>query len=225
MPRVLIALPLPKELRAFAAALTEAGVRTHPVEARVEAIEAPALGVLLAASGHGKAQFALTCQHLVEQHGPFEALVVAGASGALSPVLAPGDVVIGTEAVEHDYRTRFHGEGPPPRHVASEELVEAITAAAEAARVHVGPIASGDEDIVEADRARALHASTGALCVAWEGAGGARVAAFNGLPFVEARAVTDRADAEAAGSYRVHLTEAVGNVARALLPWLRARVA
>lgn len=226
MARVLIALPLPKELRAFAAALAEAGHAAEPVEARGEAVLVPSLGLLLGAAGHGKAQFALTAQHLVERHGPFDALVVAGASGALDPGLRPGDVVVGTETVEHDYRTRFHGEGLPPRHPASVPLIESIRAALpEAASVRLGPVASGDEDIIEADRARALHAATGALCVAWEGAGGARVAAFNGIPFAEVRAVTDRADAEAAGSYRVHLPEAVGNVARALLPWLRSRVA
>lgn len=226
MARVLIALPLAKELDAFSRALAEAGVRVEPAEARVEAASAPDLGLLVTASGHGKAQFALTVQHIVERHGPFESVVVAGAAGALDPSLRPGDVVVGTASVEHDYRTRFHGDSPPPRHPASGALVEAITAALpEAASVRLGAIASGDEDVIEADRARALHAATGALCVAWEGAGGARVAAFNGLPFVEVRAVTDHADAEAAGSYRVHLLEAVGNVARALLPWLRARTA
>ena len=61
--------------------------------------------------------------------------------------------------------------------------------------------------------------------MAWEGAGGARAAAFNGLPFLEVRAVTDAADAGALGSYRVHLPEAVGNAVRVLLPWLEGRTA
>lgn len=65
---------------------------------------------------------------------------------------------------------------------------------------------------------------TGAHVVAWEGAGGAKAAQLNDLPFLEIRAVTDAADGEALDSYRVHLADAVANIGRVLLPWLRARM-
>ena len=224
MAGVLVVTPLRKELDALAAAFRSAG---HPPTARggrIATLVVADLDVTLAAAGHGKAQLAVATQHLLEREQP-GALVVAGAAGALHPTLQAGDVVIGTESVEHDYKLRFHGIGPPPRHAASEALRAEILGQQpeHAFRVHSGPIAGGDEDIVDADRARELHRETGALCVAWEGPGGARAAAFSGVPFVEVRAVTDAADGGAAESYRVHLVEAVGHIARVLLPWLRSR--
>ena len=223
--RPLVVTPLPKELAALAAALTDAGHEMRTVATTPEAFEVCNLGMMCAAAGHGKAQFALTTQHLLDTRGPFSAVVVVGAAGALSPDLRPGDVIVGTESVEHDYKTRFHGEGPPPRHTASLALVSSILGAQprrEAFRVLSGPIASGDEDIVDARRAQALGHATGAMCVAWEGAGGARAAAFSRVPFVEIRAVTDAADAEAVDSYRVHLAQAVGHAMAVVLAWLAA---
>lgn len=226
MNRLLVATPVQKELRALAALFRSERYRVDPFPCRLPAFSVAALGLVAAAAGHGKAQFALATQHLLDLHGPFAVVIAAGAAGALDPALRPGDVVVGTEAVEHDYKPRFHGIGPPPRHPASPGLVEAILAAQPARSafgIHAGPIAGGDEDIVEAARARALATATGALCVAWEGAGGARAAAFSEVEFVEIRAVTDGADDAAAESYRVHLEEAVGNVGRVLLCWLQGQ--
>ena len=223
MSPILIVTPVEKELAALAHLFADEGHEVRGRESRVPSFYAPGLGVTCAAAGHGKAQFALVTQHLLDSRGPFAAVVVAGAAGALSGELRAGDVVVGTEAVEHDYKTRFHGVGLPPRHPAAPDLREAILnaqVARSAFRVHSGPIAGGDEDIVEPGRAREVADLTGALCVAWEGAGGARAAAFSGVPFVEVRAVTDGADGSAAESYRVHLPEAVGNVGRVLLAWL-----
>ena len=223
MSPILIVTPVEKELAALAHLFADEGHEVRGRESRVPSFYAPGLGVTCAAAGHGKAQFALVTQHLLDSRGPFAAVVVAGAAGALSGELRAGDVVVGTEAVEHDYKTRFHGVGLPPRHPAAPDLREAILnaqVARSAFRVHSGAIAGGDEDIVEPGRAREVADLTGALCVAWEGAGGARAAAFSGVPFVEVRAVTDGADGSAAESYRVHLPEAVGNVGRVLLAWL-----
>ena len=182
---------------------------------------------MLAAAGHGKALFDLVTQHLIDTQGPFAAVVVTGVAGALSADLRPGDVVVGTESVEHDYKARFAGVWPPPRHPASPGLCEAMGKTRSERRdfrVLTGSIAGGDEDIVDAERAKSLVDLTGALCVAWEGPGGARAAAFSGIPFVEVRAVTDAADGAAAESYRVHLADAMGNVGQVLLPWLESRL-
>ena len=86
-------------------------------------------------------------------------------------------------------------------------------------RVHFGPIASGDEDIVEESRATELRLATQGICVSWEGSGGARVARFNSVPFIEIRSVTDSADGQAAKSFRENLARGISNAARLVLAW------
>jgi adenosylhomocysteine nucleosidase len=81
---------------------------------------------------------------------------------------------------------------------------------------HIGPIASGDEDVVDAERRTSIHARTGALAAAWEGAGGARACAFLGVPFLEIRGITDSADAQAATSFRLNTPPVMARVAEVL---------
>ena len=127
-----------------------------------------------------------------------------------------GDVVIGTTTVEHDFNSkqpdarlpRFDGSA---RHLAA--LRKAFTTGQPAFRVHFGPIASGDEGIVDASRASELRALTGALAVAWEGAGGARAAAFSGVPYVEVRGISDTADHDALSTWKANVPDAMRNVA------------
>lgn len=83
--------------------------------------------------------------------------------------------------------------------------------------VHCGPIAGGDEDIIDRARANELRMATGALCIAWEGSGAARVAAFNQLRFVELRSITDGADADAVTSFRDDLQRAMPNISQRLI--------
>jgi adenosylhomocysteine nucleosidase len=56
--------------------------------------------------------------------------------------------------------------------------------------------------------------------VAWEGAGGARAAAFSGVPFIEVRGITDTADHAASRDFAMNLPLAMANVARLLAAWL-----
>jgi nucleoside phosphorylase len=86
-------------------------------------------------------------------------------------------------------------------------------------RVHVGTIASGDEDIVDAARAAEVRAATGALCVAWEGSGGARAARVSGIGFCEIRGITDMADGQAAGHFHESLPTVMLHVGQLLLAW------
>lgn len=86
--------------------------------------------------------------------------------------------------------------------------------------VHFGPIASGDEDIVDEERAYALHAETAALCVAWEGSGGARAAALSETPFLEIRTITDSADKTAPMDFQGNLAVAIPNIATLLVACL-----
>ena len=72
-------------------------------------------------------------------------------------------------------------------------------------------------------RAQAIRDQTGAVCVAWEGSGGAREARFNGIGSLEIRAVTDAADKEAPQRSNANLMIAMSNLANLLRSWLEIR--
>ena len=174
----------------------------------------PGLDLTIAGGGLGKAQFAVQTQYLIDV-AHWDLVICAGAAGALADGLVAGDVVIGTETVEHDIRNLF-GLPHLPRFSGSKELLEKCREAFQSrpvCRIHFGPIASGDEDIADPKRRKALRGKTGALAVAWEGAGGARACKFSEVPFLEIRGVTDSADALAALTFLLNLKRAVKNVA------------
>lgn len=227
MQKTLIVLPLKKEFDALTEYMTSEGHEIEALEVKAPSAWFQDIALVVSVAGHGKAQFAATTQYLIDRCGPFGLVIAAGAAGALDSNLMPGDVVMATETVEHDYKLRFHGDAPAPRHASSSEVRVSIENAHQkrsSIGLYTGAIASGDEDIVDKERAKEFHKQTDALCVAWEGAGGAKAAQFNGIPFIEIRAITDAADGEAPDSYRVHLADAVMNIGRILLPWLRERM-
>jgi adenosylhomocysteine nucleosidase len=225
MKSVLIATPQTRELEPLLSAFTVRGHAPNLIRlGRIECFEIPTLRAMVAVGGHGKTQFAVQTQYMVDR-GDFDALLCVGAAGSLVPSCTLGDVVVGTSTLEHDYKIRFV-PADLPRHEAHEKLVADFREVAVTGRLtfstHFGPIASGDEDVVEPVRAAELRQATGALCVAWEGSGGARVAAFNGLAFLEIRCITDGADSEAFASFRANCEKALPNVAELLMLWRSA---
>ncbi len=182
----------------------------------------PVLEMAVAHGGLGKAQFAVQTQHLIDA-GNWGVVICAGAAGALASGLSVGDVVIATETVEHNIRNKF-GKPLLPRFSSSERVLEYCRQATQAdptLKVHYGPIASGDEDVMDVDRRAAIHQLTEALAVAWEGAGGARASQFSGVPFIEIRGVTDGADNAAARDFRLNVKRALKSVARVIIALAR----
>jgi adenosylhomocysteine nucleosidase len=225
MPRALIALPQREELEPFLRRLDALGhaPRTVQVGGRMGCFEVPSLDVVVAIGGHGKTQFALQSQYLVDHLANLAAILCVGAAGSLSETLCLGDVVVGTASVEHDYKLRFL-HAPLPCHAATasllDEFLELVAVQQFPFRTHLGAIASGDEDVVDAARAAELRAATQALCVAWEGSGAARVAAFNEIRFLEIRCITDGADEAAAVSFHENCRQILPNAADLVVGWL-----
>ncbi|MDP7533166.1 MAG: hypothetical protein QGI88_05265 [SAR202 cluster bacterium] len=79
--------------------------------------------------------------------------------------------------------------------------------------IHFGPVASGDEGIMGVERANEIVDATGAVAVAWEGAGGARACEFSGVPFVEIRGISDLADESSNTDFYENLPFAMKNLA------------
>lgn len=188
-------------------------------EALVASLGQPS-NVRIEVGGHGKVHFALSTQRLIGELSP-TLVVCAGTCGALARELRPLDVVAGTATLEHDFRLRFVTR-PPPTFAGHGPTLDLLTRLSreKLPYLRMGRIASGDEDIVDRVRAEELHRQTGAMAVAWEGAGGARACQLAGVPFLELRAVSDGADKKAAADFASHARAGmarIGSVLEALI--------
>lgn len=220
----LIVIPTQFEIDPFLAGCAELGLETKEEQVgKLAATSIPELGVIVAAGGFGKTQFAVQTQHLIDARSDWSMVVCAGAAGALANDLAIGDIVVGVETVEHDFR-RSSGK-PHPRFAGSEKSISKMRSLDSAKfefGIHFATVASGDEDVNHPIRRSEIHELTGAKAVAWEGAGGARASEFSGLPFVELRGITDQADHTFSADIMKNLPVAMGNIATLITSWCRA---
>jgi adenosylhomocysteine nucleosidase len=221
--KILVITPMNEEMAFFAKGCDEEGLRAKKaIAGRLPVQVYPDSNLVLASGGTGKAQFAVQTQHLLDTNIQPDLVVCAGAAGALVDHLIIGDIVIGTVTVEHDIREGFV-DSLLPTFEANPDIIGSLSQVSKEDlpfSVHMGAIASGDEDIVSDERRRALHSTTGAIAAGWEGAGGARACRFSGVDYVEIRGITDGADASAAQDFERNLELAMGNLARFLVSWI-----
>lgn len=220
--RILVVIPTQLELEYFLQACQDLGHQAeHGAAGRLSVNAYPALDLAVAHGGLGKTQFAVQTQHLIDALDS-DWVICAGAAGALIDALHVGDVVIATETVEHDIRNHFV-KPLLPRFEAAVAIVDhcrrSLSRVGDVG-VHFGAVASGDEDVVSPERREAIYQRTGALAVAWEGAGGARACQFSGKPYLEVRGVSDQADGMAAQDFRRNLPVVMSNIAKVILAWV-----
>ena len=227
MSRVLVVTPQIEEFSAICAGFGALGHPYGPCRiGRLDGRTIPTLNVVLALGGHGKAQFAAQTMHLLDSMEPVDFSLCVGAAGGLNPCVDVGDLVVGTSTIEHDYRLRFV-QSDLPSHLAHDLAIQSLRPLVShehfSFAVHFGAIASGDEDIVSSVRAAEIRDATGALCVAWEGGGGARAAALAGVPFVEIRGITDRANSTAHSDFHAAVGHVLPNASRLITAWLNGK--
>ena len=130
--------------------------------------------VVVVRSGIGKVNAAICTQILVDKFG-VDTLINTGIAGSLDANIDIGDMVISTDAVEHDMDASIFGDpiGQVPRmdtfsFPADSELVEKAKAANEEANpdIHtfVGRIVSGDQFVSSAEVKEKLVSNFGAKC-------------------------------------------------------------
>lgn len=173
----------------------------------------------LSQGGHGKVEFALRALTEIQKVKP-TLFICAGAAGALNPSYAPRDLILGQETLEHDFQLKFVRR-PTPCFPADAKVLQSMLKQVDRFdfQVHVGKIASGDEDIINPERAAELRRLTGADAVAWEGAGGARAARLTNTAFIEIRMISDTAGTDAADRFRENLEPGMKNLAAFLREW------
>ena len=166
-------------------------------------------------SGIGKVAAAGTAQLLIDRFG-VDGLLNTGVAGGLDSRLAVKDLVIGVEAVQHDFDLTAFGHAPgfiagkddsrPTVFYADAGLAQAAAAAAAAvlpagSKAIPGRIASGDVFVADGAVKQHIIRQFGAAAVEMEGAAIAQTAAANGVPFVILRVISDLAEHQAKVSF------------------------
>lgn len=168
--------------------------------------------VVLARSGIGKVNAAV-CAQLMITLFKIDCLINSGVAGTLNPDVNQGDLVISTDAVQHDVDTTVFGDplGCIPRlgvtfFEAEKSLIELAEKAAtnlnfEGVSLFKGRIASGDQFIAGGPVQERIKTHFAPYAVEMEGASIAHVAYLNQVPYVIIRAISDKADGGAELSY------------------------
>ena len=221
--RILVVTPLPEEYNDLYNSLSALHLKPHPEKiGRLDVHCFPEINVTLARGGHGKTQFGIQTQHLLD-HASFDLVICAGAAGALAPEVTVGDVIVATSTLEHDFNNRFSPR-PKPQFAGDAKSIQQLKAldlSGAKFRVHFGIMAGGDEDVIEVTRGAELRELHQAVAVAWEGVGGARAAAFSEAPYLEIRGATDTANHEAPVVFDLNLKIVMKNIAYLLVKWLK----
>ena len=186
--------------------------------------------VVIARAGVGKVNAAVCAQTMALIYEP-ELIINSGVSGALAPELRVGDVVIGTDVVQHDVDTTAMGDEPgfvstvdrlsfPLDNFAST----AIAAAAEELGIRAvrGRIASGDQFVASTARKEEIVRLFSAVTCEMEAGAIAHVCFLNRIPCAVIRCISDGGNEEAPMSYEEFLPLAAKNSAELTLAYLRS---
>ena len=172
--------------------------------------------VVLARSGIGKVNAAV-CAQLMITLFKIDCLINSGVAGTLHPDINQGDLVISTDAVQHDVDTTVFGDplGTIPRlGVTFFEADKALMTLAEQAAKNLsfegvslfkGRVASGDQFVAGGELKDRIQSHFAPSAVEMEGASIAHVAYLNQVPYVIIRAISDKADGSADLSYEEFL--------------------
>ena len=199
--------------------------------------------VLIVACGVGKVNAAMAAQSIIERCEP-AAIISVGSAGSLDEEVTPGDLLIGARALQHDAgvnlgrrfvhlgvqvcadgrrRVQRAFAADPDLLAAAQEAGQALLPDDERrpARIHLGPVASGDQVLFSPERKEWIRTRLGALAVDMESGAVAQVAQANGVPWVALRGISDMADDEAGVNLGrlVEYVEDGGSVAG----WVRAQ--
>ncbi|HET9987220.1 MAG TPA: 5'-methylthioadenosine/S-adenosylhomocysteine nucleosidase [Kofleriaceae bacterium] len=149
--------------------------------------------VVILHGGYGKTSAAGSTQYAIDRWHP-HVLVNLGTAGGFAPDAKVGDIVLVTKTTIYDI---YEAMGDAAETIAdyASALDTSRWPTRLAARVHPGPIVSGDRDLVPAEVAK-LHATYQANVGDWESGSIAFVARKNGVPLIILREVTDVLDAD-----------------------------
>lgn len=199
-----------EEVDALKEAMTEKEVRLV-AGAEFHAGKLDGQDVVVVKCGVGKVNAAACTQVMIDVFG-VDRIINTGVAGSLDAEIDIGDIVVSTEAVQHDVDATVFGyaRGEIPNSgqfifPADEEMrrsaAQAVREMAPDIRVFEGLVCSGDQFIASHEQKEAIISEFGGLCCEMEGAAIAQVCCLNDIPFVIIRAISDKADDSEEMSY------------------------
>ena len=179
--------------------------------------------------GIGKVNAAVCAQTMAFLYKP-SLIINSGVAGALDGNLLAGDVVIGTEIVQHDVDTTALGD--PPGLVSTinriyfpcdERASQAILDASKSLDIYAvrGRIASGEQFVADSGRKSEIVRLFSASACEMEAGAIAQVCYLNQIPCAVIRSISDGGDESAAMSYEEFLPLAARNSSELVMRFLR----
>jgi adenosylhomocysteine nucleosidase len=199
--------------------------------------------VVLAQTGIGKVNAAMTTTLMLEHFNPHE-LLFTGIAGGLNPGLSPGDVVIATAVTYNDYGTLtpdslsfrpthnpFTMQDNPVLFTCNDMLVRTARRVSGKGLfqkirdpngdrmpvVVAGIIVTGDAFIASLPATQKLRRQLGAEATEMEGAAVGQVCWQQGVPFLVIRSLSDNANSQAASDVRSFYQVAAKNSASLIM--------
>lgn len=160
--------------------------------------------VVVVRSGIGKVNAAV-CTQILADVFEVEAVINTGIAGSLRNEINIGDIVVSTDALQHDMDAVEFGypKGQIPgmkvfSFVANAALRETAVRVCQKVnpdiQVFEGRVVSGDQFVASAEVKNKIIKEFAGYCTEMEGAAIAQTAYLNGIPFVVVRAISDKAD-------------------------------
>ena len=180
--------------------------------------------VVVVRSGIGKVNAGICAQILADLF-EVDTLINTGVAGSLDAALDIGDIVISTDAVQHDMDVSALGDpvGQIPRmdtfaFPADERLVQLAVQANEEENpdIHTftGRVVSGDQFVSDGAVKERLVTQFQAKCTEMEGAAIAQAAYLNKISCVIIRAISDKADNSSTMDYAAFEKQAITHTVR-----------
>lgn len=188
--------------------------------------------IVLVQSGIGKVNAAICAQILCDRYD-VSCIVNSGIAGSLCAEINIGDIVVSTDALQHDMDARYFGYEPgiiPQQEVSVFPADGKLAEIAERVCREVNPeinvfrgrVLSGDQFIAEKAKKQWLSETFGGMCTEMEGAAIAHAAYRNGVPFLILRAISDKADDSASEDYTTFEAKAIDHMVKLTMGFLKA---
>lgn len=180
--------------------------------------------VVVVRSGIGKVNAAV-CTQILSDIFNIDSVINTGIAGSLNADIDIGDIVLATDALQHDMDATGFGYEPGviPRMEASvfkadERMREIAHRSCNAVNpdinVFEGRVVSGDQFVSAKEKKEYILNEFHGYCTEMEGAAIAQTAYLNNIPFLIIRAISDKADDSATMDYPTFEAHAIENTVR-----------